>query len=146
MDTGYYRSICNETFFNKLHVPLKLIRNGEHTCLLSANGSQMRAIENICVPIEIQGVVVQTRILVLNNLSNDIILGLTFLNHNKCNLDFVAYKARFFNDFVQVNFNNHLSIKIACAVKDVIIPPHSQFVLNISVPRCMHKRTAFLTS
>ena len=83
MDTDCYRSICNETFLNKLHVPLKPVRNSEYTCLLSANGTQMRAIENIYVPIEIQGVVVQTPILVLNNLSNDIILGLTFLNHNK---------------------------------------------------------------
>src|SRR6266496_3656325 len=75
------RNICSKDFFFKLKMPINQF--GTYRRLYAANGSPLNVLGDVHVPIDIGGVLVITRILVIENLGNPIILGLGFLQENK---------------------------------------------------------------
>src|SRR6266496_1105179 len=144
LDTGCYNNICSKEFFFKLKVPLN--QAGTFTRLHAANGSPLNVLGDIQVPIDIGGVLVTTRILVIENLGNPIILGLGFFQENKCQLDYASQKARFFNDLVQISFNDHFSnTRTAFAVNEVIIEPYSSQQVKVSLPRSFRGKDAMIS-
>src|SRR6266496_2887475 len=144
LDTGCYANICSKDFSFKLNVPMNKV--GTYRRLYAANGSQLNVLGDIQVPIDIGGVLVTTRILVIENLGNPIILGLGFLQENKCQLDYASQKARFFNDLVQISFNDHFSnTRTAFAVNEVTIEPYSSQQVKVSLPRSFRGKDALVS-
>src|SRR6266496_1522340 len=144
LDTGCYANFYSKDFSFKLNVPMNKV--GTYRSLYAANGSQLNVLGDIQVPIDIGGVLVTTKILVIENLGNPIILGLGFLQENKCQLDYASQKARFFNDLVQISFNDHFSnTRTAFAVNEVTIEPFSTQQVKVSLPRSFRGRDALIS-
>jgi gag-polyprotein putative aspartyl protease len=87
IDSGASRNCISEQFFSNLNIPKAVLQKAEINSMMGASGSLLKCVGIVTLFVNCQGLSIPTVFHVLENLSIQCILGITFLQDNDAVLD-----------------------------------------------------------
>ena len=136
LDSGSRYSLASLSWCQSHNIPIKPLEFGQQTNLWSANGSPLQIHGSISLDIRIKGLNFPTDLLVISDLSDQIILGTNFMSTYNVILDYTHGTVQL-DDLLSVPLVNKESRqRVVRAIDSVYIPPFSEAILPVAV----HKR------
>src|SRR5207247_5145179 len=83
LDTGCGTSIISHKFLRKNNLQMTNLKRGQNYVLFAANGSKLRVLGQTTILLNLGGMNVSFDFLVVDNLNQDLILGIDFWNTQK---------------------------------------------------------------
>jgi len=95
--------------------------------------------------IGLKGLLVPEIFHVVENLNHKVLVGIQFLRQTSCKLDMKSNMASFFDDLMILPlFSKSSEQAVLLVVSDVVVPPLTEAILSVSVPKSFTLREAFL--
>ena len=137
LDTGACLSICSLDLTKRLKYSLKSLDPGELGILFSANGTGMKILGKVELPIKIEGLLTYHTFYVTDSVTHEIILGLEFLEKLEAKIDLKS-KTVSFLDCIHANLTviSEGGKQFLSTKSTVNLEPMSESIISVSVPRC----------
>jgi len=144
IDTGAFHSCISLSLLKRLKLESRLIPVSQKR-LFTADGKAMKVLGTVELTLYIQEVQIPVTFCVLSCLQHDMILGVTFLNETKANIDMQSHVLTLYNDMVGINLISDRDVIVRTtdavlisarseALIPVLIPPHFGAGLSIIEP------------
>jgi len=88
IDTGSGQSLISKNLSNKLKLKIQPLTANDSTCLFAAEGSKLRVAGYCEVILNVSGLLLPQRLLVISNLGENLLFGTDFLRTNQVILNF----------------------------------------------------------
>jgi len=134
IDTGSCRSICTSDLVKQLKYSVKPLESGELGMLFVANGSRMKILGKVVLPIKIQGLLSHHTFYVTDSTMHEIILGLDFLEKLEADIDLKS-KTISFLDFIraQLTVITEHGKQFVSTKSTIVLQPTSESVIPVFV-------------
>ena len=107
VDTGASRSVASEDCRKQIGATLQPLEQGEISQLFAADGRVVKIQGKIDCDININGLIIPFKILIVNQLTQKIIIGQDFLQHTQAKIDYSDNTVTFYDDMVGINLLNN---------------------------------------
>ena len=114
IDTGCGTSIVSKHLVHKFGLKIEKLKQGQNLILFAANGTQIHVLGSVTISIKLGGLDVPFDFLVVNDLNQNIILGVDFLESTRAQINCAEHTVIFYDDLVQVNILSKEREIIAC--------------------------------
>ena len=122
IDTGAFHSCVSLSLLKRLKLESRIIPVSQNKRLFAADGKAMKVLGTVELTLDIQEVQIPVTFCVLSCLQHDMILGITFLNETKANIDKESHVLTLYNDLLGVNLISDKDVIVRTA-DAVLIPP-----------------------
>jgi len=102
IDTGAFHSCISLSLFKRLKLKSRVIPVSQKKRLFTADGKAMKVLGTVELTLDIQEVQIPVTFCVLSCLQHDMIIGITFLNETKANIDMESHVLTLYNDMVGI--------------------------------------------
>ena len=133
IDTGAFHSCVSLSLLKRLKLESRIIPVSQNKRLFAADGKAMKVLATVELTLDIQEVQIPVTFCVLSCLQHDMILGITFLNETKANIDMESHVLTLYNDLLGVNLISDKDVIVRTA-DAVLIPPRSEALIPVSIP------------
>ena len=132
VDTGASRSVASEDCRKQIGATLQPLEQGEISQLFAADGRVVKIQGKIDCDININGLIIPFKILIVNQLTQKIIIGQDFLQHTQAKIDYSDNTVTFYDDMVGANLlNNFKNMKnIVRVSKSCRIPARTEALIQ----------------
>ena len=132
VDTGASRTVASEECRRQIGAPLQPLQHGEINKLYAADGRVVDIKGKIDCDVNINGLIIPFKILIVNHLTQKLIIGQDFLQYTKTKIDYADNSVTFFDDMVGANLlNNFKNMKnIVRVSKSCRIPARTEAVIQ----------------
>src|SRR3989442_10727585 len=110
---------------------MKSLKKGQQYTLFAANGTQIRVLGQTTILLNLGGMNVSFDFLVFENLNQDMILGIDFLEQTRAKIICAERKVIFYDDLVQVNILNNQKSIIACTNEMYTLEPKTETLITV---------------
>ena len=131
IDTGCGTSIISHKFLRKNHLQMRNLQQGQNYMLFAANGTTIRVLGQTTILLNLGGMNVSFDFLVVENLNQDMILGIDFLEQTKAKIICAEQKVIFYDDLLQVNFINRHRDVIVSVNETCILQPKTETLISV---------------
>src|SRR5437867_12682635 len=131
IDTGCGTSIISHKFLRKNKLQMNNLRQGQNYMLFAANGSKIRVLGQTTILLNLGGMNVSFDFLVVENLNQDMILGIDFLEQTRAKIICAERKVIFYDDLIQVNIINNQKSIIACTNEMYTLEPKTETLITV---------------
>ena len=107
VDTGASRSVLSEECRRQIGAPLQPLQSGEISKLFAADGRVVNIQGKIDCDVNINGLSIPFKFLIVNQLTQKAIIGQDFLQHTKAKIDYADNTVTFYDDMVGANLLNN---------------------------------------
>ena len=146
IDTGSHFSILSKYLATRLHVNIQPMSERNHQALFSANGSQLRLVGMVETMLDISGLKIPHTFYVCDNLTEQAILGRSFLDDASAIIDF-RNKTVTISDVLQVPLQHKIHRdQFVRAKESVCIQPNAEVLLPVKCARKFNNQTVLLTA
>jgi len=133
IDTGAFHSCVSLSLLKRLKLESRVIPVSQNKKLFTADGKAMKVLGTVELTLNIQEVQIPVTFCVLSCLQQDIILGITFLNETKANIDMESHILTFYNDLLGINLISDRDV-IVRTTDAVFILPRSEALIPVLIP------------
>lgn len=131
IDTGACRSVLSRTFSNFIQAEIRPLKPTDLPILVSADGYSLRVVGTTTVDVDLSSGCMCYEFYVLEELSQNVILGLDFLESNGAAMDFKTRTISFF-DTVVMNYNPEANAESQLfLVSNCCLPPLSETIVPV---------------
>ena len=131
IDTGACRSVLSRTFSNFIQAEIRPLKPTDLPILVSADGYSLRVVGTTTVDVDLSSGCMCYEFYVLEELSQNVILGLDFLESNGAAMDFKTRTISFF-DTVVMNYKPEANEESQlCLVSNCCLPPLSETIVPV---------------
>jgi len=136
LDTGSRYSLASLSWCKSRKLSVKPLAFGHQNNLWAANGSALKVYGSVSLEIRIKGLIFPQDLLVISDLSDNIILGTDFMSTYNVTLDYMHGTVQI-DDLINVPLASKDSRqRVVRTVNSVFIPPLSEAIIPVAV----HKR------
>jgi len=133
VDSGVSRSVQNLDYVKDvLKLTIHNIAQDDISSMASADGSIIHVHGSVTIDLNVSGLIVPFKFLVLENLTSNFILGSDFLSHAKAVFNFVTNKLSFSESVVTVPFQSDISNQCMILSSYFRIPPHCEAIIPVN--------------
>jgi len=133
IDTGAFHSCISLSLLKRLKLKSRVIPVSQKKRLFTADGKAMKVLGTVELTLDIQEVQIPVTFCVLSCLQHDMIIGITFLNETKANIDMESHVLTLYNDMVGINLISDRDV-IVRTTDAVLIPPRSEALIPVLIP------------
>src|SRR6267154_3160484 len=144
IDTGYGTSCMSSRLVEKLRVKILNLDVDQKSVLFGANGSPMRVKGKALISMKLGGLTVPYEFLVVDGLSQNLILGIDFLKSTQAVINCIDRTVTFYDDLVEVNILNNTRSVVACIDKQCRLEPRSESDVPVYLSERLDKNYALL--
>ena len=144
LDTGCGTSIISHKFLRKNNLQMTNLKTGQNYVLFAANGSKIRVLGQTTILLNLGGMNVSFDFLVVDNLNQDMILGIDFLEHTKAKILCAEQKVIFYDDLIQVNMINRQRDVLACVSRNYILEPKTETLVSVYLSEPVYGQTVMM--
>jgi hypothetical protein len=144
LDTGCGTSVVSERLVRKLRLPITPIRDGESSVLFGASGHTIHVLGRTEISLKLGGLTVPFNFLVVQPLTQDLILGLDFLESTRAVINCSDRTVTFYDNITAINLLDNKRKIVACLTKDCELEPRSENILPVRVSRNFHHQCILL--
>ena len=132
IDTGATRSVISENFAVNMGINIFEEIGDERNILTSATGHMLNILGKAEITIKIEGMILAYTFLVVEQLSQNIILGLDFLEHYKAKIDYSKGVITFCDELIMSNFCvvNARTQNMVRTIRDIQLLPRSEALVE----------------
>src|SRR6218665_3129164 len=137
LDTGALVSAVSTQFLKELPSHRKLDKHVTQN-LCGANGQRLKNLGQVELPVNLNGLIITHKFMVIDNLISDIILGTDFLNFSNAVIDYSDRTVSFYDRLVTLNLisrDDQIQSSVLRLPARVKLAPQVVTLLPISVPR-----------
>jgi predicted aspartyl protease len=147
LDTGSYYSIISSKLAKKLNLKVEMFSNDEDKALYGANGSPMKLLGKAEITLDIQNLRIPQTIRVCDNLTENLILGRSFLEESSANINFNSKIVTFCDDAIQIPLQHLIDNRsVVRIMKPTLVPARSEIVVPVTCNRIFNNREVILKS
>ena len=144
VDTGCGTSVLSKQLANKLSLPINPLSVGDNQILIAADGNPIHVIGKTSIPIKIGGLSMAYEFMVVNELTQTLILGIDFLKSTKAVINCDDKTASFYDDLVRVQIMNHDRHVVACVTHTFFIQPRTESIIPVTLSRNIGQQSVLL--
>jgi len=133
IDTGSYHTLISKRFAERNKLCISPITCDNPANLFAANGSVLNVVGSTELPLRIQGLSFPIHALVIDSLSDDILLGTTFTNAYSVVLDYGDNVAIFDSLLSLPLINTDSKTRLVRTAKCLYIPPRSEAIIPVII-------------
>ena len=134
IDTGSGSTCISKQFVDKIKAKIEPLKPGELSNLFAANGSRLKAIGTVDVDFDLNGLLVPFVAIVIENITDAVIIGTNFLNMTSAKLDFQSGIISFEDDLVLMPV---VPVATKCdyvrLLSHTVLPANSESIINVRV-------------
>jgi len=134
VDTGSGTTCISKRIVDKIKLPIKPQNPGELCNLFTANGTKLNALGTVDVDFNLNGLVFPYVAIVIDNLSDQCILGTNFLTATSAKIDFENGIISFEDDLVRMPVSSPTNSDYVRVVNHTILPANSESIISVKIP------------
>ena len=115
----------------RLGVRIAKIDPGEDQILFAANGGRIRVVGKVSLTIKVGGLNIPYDFLVVNQLTQNLILGINFLQFSRALINLDKQIVTFYDHLVEVNILSKTRDVIACLDSEQILQPRTENLVKV---------------
>ena len=147
LDTGSYYSIISSNLAEKLKLDVRPFATDEDKALYGANGSPLRLAGKVEIMLDIQNLKTPQTLRVCDNLTENLILGRSFLEESGANINFTSKIVTFCDDSIRIPLQHLVDNRTLVRIcKPTLVPPRSEIVIPVTCNRIFNNKEAVLKS
>ena len=147
LDTGSYYSIISLNLAKKLKLDVRSFTKDEDKALFGANGSPMRLSGKVEIMLDIQNLKIPQTLRVCDNLTENLILGRSFLEESGANINFISKIVTFCDEAIQIPLQHLIDNRTIVRIcKPTLVPPRSEIIIPVTCNKIFYNKEAILKS
>ena len=123
--------MISEKFVKRLGVRIAKIDPGDDQILFAANGGRIRVVGKVSLTIKVGGLNIPYDFLVVNQLTQNLILGINFLQFSRALINLDKQIVTFYYHLVEVNILSKTRDVVACLDSEQIILPRTENLVKV---------------
>jgi hypothetical protein len=144
LDTGCGTSVVSERLVQKLRLPIEPIGVGESSVLYGAGGHTIHVLGKTEISLKLGGITVPFDFRVARPLTQDLILGIDFLEGTRAVIDCSDKTVTFFENMTSVNLLDNKRKIVACLDRNCVLEPRSENVVSVRLSSKLHNQCVLL--
>ena len=131
LDTGSSQSLISEELARRLKINFGLLDTGDSRVLFAANCGSIRVVGKCLLSVKLGGLTVPFQFLIIRQLSQDLVIGIDFLNHTRAVVNCSESIVSFYDDMVELPVLSKGKMIVAKLDSDYDLQPRSETVVNV---------------
>ena len=145
LDTGSYHSIINSKLAKKLRLDVRAFAPDEDKLLYGANGSPMNLLGKADTLIDMHNLKIPQTMRVCDSLTENLILGRSFLQDSEAKIDFCSKIVTFCDDSIEIPLQHLIDNRTVVRIcRPTIVPPKSEIVIPETCNRIYNNKEVIL--
>jgi len=133
-DSGCSKSLISIDQVHRIHAKLQPLEQSDSGFMIGISGAMMKCLGKIRVNVLLNDFPVNTEFFVLNNFTQQAILGLAFFHKTKALLNFDLGLICFYSGVIELPFVTQISFhSLAYTVSNVELPPFSESIIPVRI-------------
>jgi len=133
-DSGCSKNLISIGLVNIIHAKLQPLEQSDSRFMIGISGATMKCLGKIGVKVLLNDYPVYTEFLVLNNFTQEAILGLAFFHKTKALLNFDLGLISLYSGLIELLFVKPIPFhSLAYTISDVVRPPFSESMIPVRI-------------